>query len=91
MSGSPLASNTSLKVNRAISTTTTVNSNCYAQVTYQYSGSSVGITGLCFPITRYFGAGQSIPATISVVNGTGGTPTALTYTISSGVEFINSL
>ena len=89
----------SIKVNRAISGATTVGSNCYAIVTYLPSGTgSVGSGDFAVTsyIEKYFGPGQSIPATISVYSirqaGTGSNQSnvSVSYSLSSGVEFINT-
>lgn len=88
-----ISSNTSLKVNRAITGATTVNTNCYAVVTYapNVSAPSVNIsTAPNAPITRYFGASQSIPATFTTVAYDNATSSTLTWGLLSGVEFINS-
>lgn len=96
-----ISSNTSLKVNRAISAATTVNANCYAVITYQKTGVLLGSSGGGLEygslnndvVTRYFGPSQSIPATFTTTNARTDAPTFFvqgTYTIMSGVEFINS-
>jgi hypothetical protein len=100
MSGAVISSNVSLKVNRAITGATTVAANCYAEVSYNptsitSSGSTSGqIATSAIPITRIFGPAQSIPATFtsSVFIATTGSSISLdvTYTLQSGVEFINS-
>lgn len=94
MSDVVIASNVSLKVNRAISGATTVNANCYAIVSYQYSnGNSGSGPDLLFEgtVQRYFGPGQSIPSTITISWWNGGTAIVpIYYIIASGVEFINS-
>lgn len=96
MSDVVIASNTSLKVNRAISGATTVNANCYAIVTYLFTGYSVTINAQNTPpsssITRHFGPLQSIPLTFTVNNFSFGSDGngVCTYTLQSGVEFINS-
>lgn len=83
-----LASNKTLKINRAISTSTTVNSDCYAKVDYRYTGSAGTIAGaIGLPVTLIFGPSQSIPSTITVVMGGVGN---VTFGIQGGVEFINS-
>jgi len=105
MSGAVISSNTSLKVNRAISGATTVNANSYAIVTYSAGAApSVGAANTQNPHNtspqaeiseRYFGPGQSIPATFtttfSYYSGANAYTTAsITWTLLSGVEFINS-
>jgi hypothetical protein len=95
MSQAVISNNQSIKINRAISGTTTVNANCYAIITYIYSSSTAIAGPLVTPgsyeINKYFGPGQSIPATMSFLyytdNGYNGNNI---FTISSGVEFINS-
>jgi Flp pilus assembly protein TadG len=89
MSDVVIASNTSLKVNRAISGATTVNANCYAVVTYNPNSSAVNSSaaagpGLC---NVYFGPGQTIPSTITTTVSSG---TDTTFSLFRGVEFINS-
>lgn len=95
MSGAVISSNTSLKVNRAITSTTTVNANCFAVVNYIYSGMTA-VIGTNEPnvqpiITRTFGAGQSIPSTLVVaVHSGNGDEFNVTWALSSGFELINS-
>jgi len=96
MSDVVIASNISLKVNRAIGGATTVNANCYAIVTYLFTSYSIVINSQNTPpsssITRYFGPAQSIPASFTVNNfnfGSDGNGVC-TFTLQSGVEFINS-
>ncbi len=95
MSGAVISSNTSLKFNRAISGSTTVNSNCFAVVNYIYSGMTA-VTGSNEPnvqpiITRTFGAGQNIPSTlVTAVHSGNGDEFNVTWAISSGFELINS-
>jgi len=99
MSDVVIASNVSLKVNRAISGATTVNANCYAIVEYYNSGYIQGssINQVLFVPTihtRHFGPGQSVPSAFSIqcdpdLNNAG--PVAeVRYALLSGVEFINS-
>lgn len=91
MSDVVIASNITTKVNRAISGATTVNANCYAVVTYNPNSSGVNGSAAAGPGLSivYFGPGQSIPATITTV--VSGSPTVnATYSLLSGVEFINS-
>lgn len=94
MSGAVISSNTSLKVNRAISSTTTVNANSYAEVDYYYSSDTLGTSGnniqIVGNIKRTFGAGQTIPSTITTTVKNGAASYTITYSIASGVEFINS-
>jgi hypothetical protein len=100
MSGAVISSNVSLKVNRAITGATTVSSNCYAEVSYYPTSiaNSASVSGQiatsAIPITRIFGPAQSIPATFtsSVFIALTNANIALdvTYTLLSGVEFINS-
>ena len=86
----------SLKVNRVISGATTVNANCYAIVSYNVSATPTPSTaGMVFSpqpsISVYFGPGASIPASYSLIgmSTSAGTQNS-TYTLVSGVEFINS-
>jgi hypothetical protein len=95
--------NIGMKVNRAITGATTVNANAYAMVNYRATsnsstnGSADGSTYQWVPeLTKYFGPGQSIPASFSVQIGVAietssntGT-SSVTYSISSGVELINT-
>lgn len=93
MSDVVIASNISLKVNRAISGVTTVAANCYAIVTYgpNSSAPSTNIsTAPNAPITRYFGPAQSIPLTFTTTAYDNATASTLTWGLLSGVEFINS-
>ncbi len=93
MSDIVIASNTSLKVNRAITGVTTVNANCYAIVTYTPNSSAPTVnisTAPNAPITRYFGPAQSIPATFQTTAYDNSTSSILTWGLLSGVEFINS-
>lgn len=88
----------SLKVNRAISGADTVSANSYAVVFYTVTtvgaveaNSSISTP----PVTRYFGPAQTIPATFTNVAGRGDnggaeSNTTSTYTLQSGVEFINT-
>jgi hypothetical protein len=94
--------NTTLKVNRAITGATTVNANCYAVVTYNVTSISAfsanAVTGATSngipPVSRYFGPSQSIPATFTSLvarfNGATQETANYTYSLQSGVEFINS-
>lgn len=93
----PIPIKTSTKVSRAIGAATSVNANCWAIVTYIYTSYAVS-TNASYPVMpsptvdRTFGPGQPIPLTFTVGlqnvgSGTGnGT---FTYTLLSGVEFIN--
>ena len=94
-----LSANTTLKVNRAISGADTVSSNAYAIVTYvltSVSGTLSNQSGVggSSDITRYFGPGQSIPASfvaqIPVVSSSASSSISGTYSLQSGVEFINT-
>lgn len=94
--------NIGLKVNRAITGATTVNANAYAMVTYSpsFAGTVVaggtGYTGLAAtPITRFFGPGQSIPASFTTTSrigeaGSVAASTTTTWSLQSGVELINT-
>lgn len=93
-----ISSNTSLKVNRAITAATTVNANCYAIVEYYHAGytQTGGGVGAVTPIiaTRHFGPLQSVPANFLIqcdpdLNNAGAVLEAR-YALLSGVEFINS-
>jgi len=102
MGATLVSSNTTLKVNRAITGATTVNANCYAVVTYNVTSLSVwsanvltGTAGISVPpVDRYFGPSASIPATftsqVQRVNGSQVETASITYTLMSGVEFINT-
>lgn len=107
MSGAVISSNVTTKFNRAISATTTVNANCYAIVTYNatfatFDGTNgianfaSGDYGLDNFVTRYFGAGQTIPTSFTTPLSFSGFIGAIsanpkvTYSIMTGVEFINS-
>ena len=100
MSDVVIASNTSLKVSRAISGATTVAANCYAVVNYQKTGIDYGSTsaqdyGSQNPdiIVRYFGPGQSVPATFTSTSARNPDPgffVTAHFALMSGVEFINS-
>lgn len=98
MSDIVIASNTGIKINRAISGGTTVNANSYAIVTYVKTSLSTltGLGGVEYgslvpdTINRYFGPSAVVPNTFnqSVTYSTANV-TAV-YTLLSGVEFINS-
>lgn len=90
------SNNTTLKVNRAITGATTVSAAGYAIVTYLFTSYSIVINSQNTPpdssITRYFGPLQSIPASFTVNNfnfGSDGNGVC-TYTLQSGVEFVNT-
>lgn len=90
------------KVNRAIGGADTVSAGAYAVVSYIPTGISGlapdGDGGFCPPpVTRYFGPGQAIPASFTSqayqINQTVSpwhTVNTITYSLASGVEFINS-
>lgn len=93
--------NIGLKVNRAITGATTVNTNSYAIVSYQGAGGSASGSGFQGAgggpgiVTRYFGPGQSIPNTFSDVVAYYSTTTSViavsaTFTLLGGVEFSNT-
>mgnify|MGYP007023483655 CR=1 FL=1 len=96
MSDVVIASNQSLKVNRAISGATTVSANCYAIVTYLFSGYTPTVNAQNTPpstaINRYFGPSQAIPSSFTANNFSFGSDGygVCTYSLQSGVEFINS-
>ena len=100
MSQAVISNNQSIKVNRAISGATTVNANCYAIVNYQKTAVTIGATvsgfeysaGLSDITTRYFGPGQTIPASFnsSITAYSGSANLVVAYAIMGGVEFINS-
>ncbi len=88
-----------LKVNRAINGTTTVNSNCYAIVSYGLisitAAGNYNSLAVDTVINVYFGPGQPIPTSrnelcVAAVNGGGSTTVTAVYAIESGVEFINT-
>lgn len=94
-----LSANTTLKVNRAISGADTVSANAYAIITYvltAISGTIANQSGVggSSDITRYFGPGQSIPASfvaqLPVVSSTASGSINGTYSLQSGIEFINT-
>lgn len=103
MGATLVSSNTTLKVNRAITGATTVNSNSYAIVDYKCTsfGTWGSLNSNAIPPfisehrTRYFGPAQSIPGTYTetivyaIATGTP-TTTTITFTLQSGVEFINT-
>jgi hypothetical protein len=79
-----------LKVNRAISAATTVNTNCYAVVTFRrfipaawdaLHHTFVG-SGFIIFLTRRYGPGQNIPTGLSFNGGE-------YYPLYGGVEFIS--
>lgn len=86
------AATQSMKVNRVISGATTVTANSYAIVNYipNVIPPSAAITVSGAPITRYFGPGQSVPATFTATYYEGSTSSIITFSILSGVEFINT-
>lgn len=91
MAQSVITANVKIKVNRAIGSATTVGTNCYAVVSYTLNtigGSSTRSRDQLF--NKYFGPGQSIPATITLVAEHNGFSTNNVFSLSSGVEFINS-
>lgn len=103
MGATLVSSNTTLKVNRAITGATTVNSNSYAIVDYfptsyptKSDANSNTSPSAMLPYTRYFGPSQSVPSTFTVIMpvfyaGSGAASTVnVTYTLQSGVEFINT-
>jgi len=97
MSDIVIASNQSLKVNRAIGSTTTVNANAYAVINYKVTlavpNVSMGSVAAGFGgiVQMFFGAGQTIPTTFTSIVGTHSNQDIIgTYTIFNGVEFINS-
>lgn len=87
---------TTLKVNRAISGATTVAATGYAVVDYILSntnliGGASRAAGYVPVLTRYFGPSQSIPASFTGHVGDADSSALLgTYSLLSGVEFINS-
>jgi hypothetical protein len=88
---------TNLKVFRAITGATTVNTNSYAICTYIASAYTIvtdGARGYENVITRYFGPSQSIPASFSQTmypqQSSGAPQGTVTYTLSGGVEFANT-
>lgn len=97
--------NIGMKVNRAITGATTVTANAVAAVTYSPTSAAGAlspspatntVTGYP-PITRFFGPGQSIPASFNVTGiGYTSAPTytsggSITYSLLSGVELINTI
>jgi hypothetical protein len=93
------SNNVTQRVNRAITTATTVNPNSYAIVTYQVTafqstpGVNIDDFGFIPPINRYFGPGQSIPTAFSqlaIVRHNPQVVMTMTYSLQSGVEFTNT-
>lgn len=100
------SSNTTLKANRAITGATIVAANGYAIVDYALTSSSaignlvsfVGSGGQSAIVQRYFGPGQSIPASFTddfiagfLMDGSGNAVFSTgTFSLRSGVEFINT-
>lgn len=97
--------NVGMKVNRAIAGGTTVTANAYAMVSYSPSfyitgpggGSFGGASGFT-PIVRYFGPGQSIPASFTTTYpaaltnvGSSALTGTVTWSLLSGVELINTI
>jgi hypothetical protein len=82
----------SMKVNRAITGATTVNANCYAVVSYTCTSLGATSNGVSATTTAqmYFGPGQTIPATFTANNYYFAGALTATYSLYSGVEFINS-
>lgn len=98
---STFSGNSSIKVNRAISGADTVNSNCYAEVFYAVTTNTPTASATNYsalhvppPVNRIFGPGQTIPATFTVTATSGYNAgwdyLNVTYTLLSGVEFINT-
>lgn len=93
-----IASNTSIKVSRAISGAATIASNAYAIITYTktsittLTGSGGVEYGSLNPdtINRYFGPSTVVPNTFSQTVVYGSANVTVVYTLLSGVEFINS-
>lgn len=100
---STYSGNISLKVNRAVGAGTTVAANCYVVATY--IATAIAISGLNNnnerflappPVSLYYGPGQSVPGTFTTsfwecASGLAAfTPALITWTIQSGVEFINT-
>lgn len=97
--------NIGMKVNRAITGATTVVANGYAQVTYSpsiafpaFSGTQFAVIALALmPITRSFGPSQAVPASFTTTIPTiyagsnTATNTAVTWTLISGFELINTI
>lgn len=91
--------NIGMKVNRAISGATTVTANAYAMVTY-LAGPDSDTFNAGAPqgemSTRYFGPGQSIPASFTsqyrCANSAGSVALhTITWSLQSGVELINTI
>lgn len=97
-----MASKSGMRVSRAITGATTVNANCYAEVTYTasvaiISGSTSGVLSHTPTLqTRVFGPSQSVPSSFTqdliwqVSSGVAAGTLRVTWSLSSGVEFINS-
>ena len=101
---STYSGNITTKVNRAISSATTVNSDAYAVVTYIATAIGQTVNNNSFgrfvappPAERYFGPGQAIPGTFSTTYWESNGPASqtfsaitVTWTLQSGFEFINT-
>lgn len=94
MSGAVISSNTSMKVNRAISSATTVNANCYAIVDYSFTSHTAGtsLSNQMIPAkyTVYVGPSQTVSSTFTMSIYNGAATYTITYSLTGGVEFINS-
>lgn len=96
MGQATFANNTTMKVNRAIGGATTVNANCYAVVSYVCTSTpnnpfTSNMYSVTASIQQYYGPGQSIPASISACTASSNTSNYFsTYTLTGGVEFVNS-
>ena len=88
--------NSTLKVNRAITGATTVASNGYAIVSYRctsYVINTGSVAAIWQPLVeRHFGPSQSIPASFTSGSATitSTNQATLTYSLESGVEFVNT-
>lgn len=87
---------TNLKVSTAVAGAQTVPANCYAIVTYLFTGYVPTVNAQNTPpttvVTRYFGPLQAIPATFTANNFSFGSDGygVCTYTLQSGVIFANT-
>jgi hypothetical protein len=82
-----------VRISGAISGAGVVPANSYAIVQYDaipnFPPNNSG--NIFYPVTRYFGAGQSIPATLTIrVDNGSGSGLPITFNLVSGVQFTNT-
>lgn len=94
MSGSLISGNTTVKVNRALTGGETVNAGAYAVASYIGTGNSGtgtgGVNATTTPNVLYYGPGQTVLASVITKYVVNSATFDITYTLISGVEFINS-